>query len=381
MPTVYSGVGCNLDQNLLQSILPLLQDEQIESLEWSFDTLFNHKNIPDWFVSLLKEFGKSGRLVGHGVFGSLFSGCWSAMQSEWLKKLEKSSKVFQFAHITEHFGFMTGQDFHKGAPLNLPMDKTVLNIGIDRLKRLQNAANCPVGIENLAVAYHLNSVKQQGNFLSELVESVNGFIILDLHNLYCQIHNFEVDFEQIIQYYPLEKVKEIHISGGSWSKSQAEKDKIIRRDTHDAAVPIFVFEILEKTLKLCPNIEFVMLEQLGIGLKDAAAQEKFRLDFIKMKLIVQKAAVNCLEIINIDQNNFLPAYLPHKVDKKVLENESLAAEQRLLSDILEQSLTYEQAIFNLQASKLQHTSWEIEFWQPTMVETAWAIAQKWKNGF
>jgi len=28
--------------------------------------------------------------------------------------------------------------------------------------------------------------------------SGNGFIILDIHNLYCQIHNFELDFAEII---------------------------------------------------------------------------------------------------------------------------------------------------------------------------------------
>ena len=372
MAEIYTGVGCNLDTNLLQSIFPLLQNEQIEVIEWSFDTLYKSKNIPEWFVELLVEFGKAGRLIGHGVYGSVFSGRWSAAQADWLEKLVKMSKKFQFAHISEHFGFMTGEDFHKGAPLNLPLNKTVLNLGIDRLKRIQNICLCPVGIENLAVAYHLDSVKRQGEFLAELVEAVNGFIILDLHNLYCQLHNFEVDFEDIIYAYPLSRVREIHISGGSWAHSQ---NKIVRRDTHDEAVPEAVFELLEKTLPLCPNLKIVVLEQLGAGLQTAKAQQLFQTDFMKMKKIVE----NKSHFNKID-NYFLPT-LPHILATQVLENQQLATEQKALSGILEQSKSYEQVYSNLQQSALNNTDWQIELWQPSMIETAWAIAQKWKNGF
>jgi len=374
MAAIYSGIGCNLDKNLLQSIFPLLQNEKIEAIEWSFDTLYKQKNIPDWFIELLRIFGNAGRLVGHGVYGSLFAGVWSPAQADWLQHLSKMVKNFQFDHISEHFGFMTGEDFHKGAPLNLPMNKTVLNLGIDRLKRVQNIANCPVGIENLAVAYHWDSVRRQGEFLGELVAAVDGFIILDLHNLYCQLHNFELDFEQVINAYPLERVREIHISGGSWEQSQVEKDKIIRRDTHDAGAPESVFELLQKAIKLCPNLKFVMFEQLGVGLQTAAAQQVFQSDFTKMQQIVSQQQ-NEKDIIS-----FLPN-LPHLVDNQVLESKELAQQQQVLSSILEQSTDYEQVVGALHNSELQHSDWQIEQWQPAMIETAWAIAQKWKNGF
>lgn len=52
--------------------------------------------------------------------------------------------------------------------------------------------------------------------MDKLVMPFCHFIILDLHNLYCQIHNFNIPFEEILTGYPLNKVREIHISGGSW---------------------------------------------------------------------------------------------------------------------------------------------------------------------
>jgi hypothetical protein len=47
-------------------------------------------------------------------------------------------------------------------------------------------------LENLALSFSVDDVKHQGEFLEKLVEPVNGFLILDLHNLYCQSHNFDI---------------------------------------------------------------------------------------------------------------------------------------------------------------------------------------------
>ena len=255
MTKILSTISCNLDANILQATLPLLQAEKVQAIEWSFDTLFNHRKIPQWFVELVKAFSDKNRLIGHGVFFSLFSGKWSAEQQRWLEHLKKLSNEFHFDHVTEHFGFMTGADFHKGAPISVPFTDTTLAIGRDRLQRISDACACPVGLENLAFSYSLEEVKKHGDFLNQLIEPVNGFIILDLHNLYCQMHNFEVGFKEIISLYPLDRVREIHISGGSWESSAINPEKKIRRDTHDESVPDEVFQLLNWTIEKCPKLK------------------------------------------------------------------------------------------------------------------------------
>jgi len=117
---------------------------------------------------------------------------------------------------------------------------------------------------------------------------VNGFIILDLHNLYCQIHNFSIEFDEITALYPLDKVREIHISGGNWEDSFIDPGKRIRRDTHDNVVPWEVYDLLEKTMKKCPNLKYVVLEQLGNGLKTDESKKLFYKDFLTMENIVRK---------------------------------------------------------------------------------------------
>lgn len=374
MTKVKSAIACNLDHNILLSALPLFQSEEVDAIEWSFDTLFKVKNIPDWFVELLNEFSKNNRLIGHGVFFSIFSGRWTTDQEQWLTHLKNISDTFKFEHITEHFGFMTGENFHQGAPISVPFNKTSLSIGQDRLKRISQACACPVGLENLAFAYSLEEVKKHGDFLSQLVSPVNGFIILDLHNLYCQMHNFDVSFEDIIQCFPLDLVKEIHISGGSWESSEVNKSKKVRRDTHDDAVPLEVFALLEKTIRHCRNLDFVVMEQLGSGLKNDADKAQLQLDYRQMRKII---ATNT----SIEESN-KQFKAPSNLNlKDPIQSEELHLEQLELSRILEQSKSLEQVNLKLQNSSLANTDWNIEQWNPIMIETVFKIAQKWKGGF
>lgn len=374
---IYPAISCNLDTHILQSALPLFDAGEIEAIEWSFDTLYQREHIPEWFNELLRTFSTEGRLIGHGVFFSLFSGQWKPEQSKWLRHLKKVSSDFRFDHVTEHFGFMTGADFHKGAPLSIPCTARTLALGQDRLQRIYEACQCPVGLENLAFSYSLEEVKRQGDFLSKLVEPVNGFIILDLHNLYCQLHNFNIGYSDIIGLFPLEKVREIHISGGSWETGTVIPDRPIRRDTHDDAVPEMVFELLESTIPRCPNLKFVVLEQMGNALHTPQSQELFQSDFRRMAGVVAAAQV---EGSTLATNPFLPT-APVVLTRPPAEDAGLHREQEALSHILENAHSYTHALELLQASPLAQTDWEPHRWAPEMLETAIAIAQKWKKGW
>lgn len=376
MSEIYSSIACNLDAHILQASLPLFEQEKVEAIEWSFDTLFRFNEIPGWFTDLVSEFSHHNRLIGHGVYFSLFSGRWLPEQQEWLSRLEKLSNQFRFDHITEHFGFMTGEDFHKGAPIGIPLSSRTLALGKDRLRRIQDACHCPVGLENLAFSYSIDEVRKHGDFLNELVESVNGFIILDLHNIYCQVHNFDIAFEDIMKLYPLNRVREIHISGGSWDNTVVIPGKPVRRDTHDESVPEAVFEFLGKAIPECPNTKFVVLEQMGTALDSHASQAAFQSDFLRMDRIIKPLASNFLQI---PAHTFAP--LGGCANAIPLEDSDLYRQQVQLSRILETAGSVSEARRMLVSSDLHNTAWEVENWAPYMLETAMSIAQKWKNGF
>jgi len=374
VPKILSAVACNLDANILAACLPLMEESRVEAIEWSFDALYRVKEVPSWFRDLLMAFGNEQRLIGHGVFFSLFSGKWLPEQEAWLKHLQQTCAEFRFDHITEHFGFMTGKDFHHGAPLNIPYTSTTLDIGRDRLKRIHEACRLPLGLENLAFSYSLDEVKRHGAFLEQLLEPVNGFIILDLHNLYCQLRNFDLAFDEMISLYPLERVREIHISGGSWDESAANPSRSVRRDTHDDSVPPDVFHLLEMTIARCPHLKYVVLEQLGNGLETTASRSSFYNDFLQMEQIVRESNSEG----DVDPiETFLPS--SPLLTGTAIEDTALYEQQLELSSILESSASYEEAMHSLERSSLARSDWRIEQWEPYMIETAVKIAQKWKK--
>lgn len=372
MSKLIAAIACNLDAAILAASYPLFAEARVEAIEWSFDALYQRSHIPDWFKDLLQAYSKEKRLVAHGVFFSLFSGRWRPEQTEWLNLLKKTSEEFPFDHVTEHFGFMTGRDFHHGAPLNIPYNRATLEIGKDRLARIQEACNAPVGLENLAFSYNLDDVRRHGEFLEKLIAPVNGFIILDLHNLYCQLHNFSLSFDEVIRSYPLERVREIHISGGSWETHEGAPAKQVRRDTHDDVVPGEVFDLLKRTMPKCPNLKYVVLEQLGTALNTLQAQKQFYNDFIRLQEVVAAYESN-----ELPENAFLP--VRHKIKSPPLEDEVLHQQQLQLSEILENEEDYDNAMQALSKSSLAHSDWQVENWEPYMLATAMNIAKKWKK--
>jgi hypothetical protein len=76
------------EAEFLSAVLPLLQGNSVEVLEWSFDTFYNSQE-PDWLSDLLNFYAENDRLVGHGVYYSLFDARWTERQEIWLKKLKE----------------------------------------------------------------------------------------------------------------------------------------------------------------------------------------------------------------------------------------------------------------------------------------------------
>jgi uncharacterized protein (UPF0276 family) len=270
-----------------QATEELFQSNRVEALEWSFDFPLNGVIVEPWAKELLDKFSAADTLTGHGVNLSPLSARFSQRQKEWLEHTKDEFKSRKYVHASEHFGFSEAGPIKHGAPLAVPMNKESLSTGKEMMKRFADATGCPVGLENLAFAFSLDDVKKQGEFIDELISCVDGFLLLDLHNIYCQIANFGVSELELLHSYPLEKVREIHLSGGSWSPSVSGKRAAVRRDTHDDGVPQEVFNLSALALKLCPNIEFVILERLGNTMFALDEQQEFRDDFESIEQILE----------------------------------------------------------------------------------------------
>ncbi len=147
------------EPSFLEACVPLFQKGEIEVLEWSFDTIQSIESEPFWLNDLLSAYSQENSLLGHGVYYSLFDANWGERQEAWIQKSKNETERYKYNHISEHFGFMSSENYHKGVPLPVPLSNKTLDIGIDRLKRLQDAVNLPVGIENLAFSFSKKEIR------------------------------------------------------------------------------------------------------------------------------------------------------------------------------------------------------------------------------
>jgi uncharacterized protein (UPF0276 family) len=264
----------------------LFAQDKVDALEFNFDQPLNGIVLAPWCQELLDKFSSASALIGHGVNLSLLSAQFTKRQQDWLTYTREEFKTRRYVHASEHFGFSEAGPIAQAAPLAVPMDAQSLSVGKEMLKRYAEATQCPVGLENLAFAFSLDDIKKQGDFIDQLISSVDGFLLLDLHNIYCQVANFDLDALELLHSYPLSKVRELHLSGGSWSPSVSGKRLAVRRDTHDEAVPQEVFNLTALALKLCPNTQFVILERLGNTMLEPELQAEHRDDFDTIREIL-----------------------------------------------------------------------------------------------
>lgn len=281
------GLALMLEEDFEFAARPLFEKRWVDVVEWSFDIGWG-REIPCWPASILKEFSERRRLLGHGVTYSALDASRSDRQTCWLEALSAELATRNYRHVSEHFGFCGGGNFHRSAPLPVPRTRTAIRIGQARLRELSDVCEMPIGLENLAFAFHETDVKEQGEFIDQLLTPTDGFLLLDLHNLYCQAFNFGLDLIELARHYPLHRVREMHVSGGSLSEHPASSGNRVRRDTHDDAIPQQLFDALPTLLGLCPNTEFVLFERLGgtlqnhhTGLERSA--EQFRADFQRLR--------------------------------------------------------------------------------------------------
>src|SRR5262245_12503840 len=183
------------EPEFLAAAYPLLDAGAVEVLEWSFDVGWPPATLPEWVHELIDHFSAEGRLLGHGVSYSPLSADDRIRQDAWLQQFRRETSVRSYLHISEHFGFASSGNFHQAAPLPVPLCAAALELGRERLGRLAEVAaqnsretGTPVprvGLENLAFAFGPRDVWEQGRFLDELLTPVDGFVVLDLHNLFC----------------------------------------------------------------------------------------------------------------------------------------------------------------------------------------------------
>lgn len=286
---VHVGLSLMIEEPFRLAVLPLFEAGLVDALEYSFEIGWSRFALPDWAHALLDHYADAGRLWGHGVTMSPFS-VQAPHHDAWLQHVAAECERRRYVGVSEHFGFMVAGSLDGGAPLPVPPGPATVRVGVAALRRLAAATHTPVGLENLALALCEADVHGQGPLLTQVLDAVDGYLVLDLHNLHCQAVNYGLDPLALLATQPLARVRCIHVSGGSWSEPHVDGNaRRFRRDTHDDDVPAPVHELLRHALPCCPALELVVLERIGSTIAGPHAAARLRDDLARVRAAVEEA--------------------------------------------------------------------------------------------
>lgn len=214
------------------------------------------------FARIVQESGLFA--VAHGVGlspGSAWPGD-APRQAAWLARMRADQEVFGYRWYTEHLGASMLGGMSMVLPMPVPMTATSAALIQERLCAMQSVVG-DVGVENSAFYFLWGEPLAEPQFLGQVVAGPGHHLLLDLHNLYTLACNFGVSASAYLDSLPLDKVIEIHVSGGAdsdpgWLAGGAR----MRLDSHDHAVPEPVWRLLEVVAPRCRNLRGLTLERM-----------------------------------------------------------------------------------------------------------------------
>lgn len=239
------------------------------------------------FRALRAETGKP--FVAHGVGWSPGSVRRDPERDRrWLERIRADHAAFAFRWYTDHLGVAELAGFNLTLPLPLPMTAEMSAIARASLAPLQRIVP-DVGLENSVFYYHLGDPLDEPTFLRSVLHAPRTHLLLDLHNVFTTALNAGFEPERYLAALPLERVIEIHVSGGADSDpAWLPAGRTLRLDGHDSAVPEEVWALLEDVLPRCPNLRGVTLERME-GTVDEADVPLLREELRRARLIARGA--------------------------------------------------------------------------------------------
>lgn len=246
LPTL--GVGLGLRREMLEETL-----ESSSEIDWVEFTPEGFLGCYGKSVLRLERAASVYPLISHGVNLSL--GSTDDLNQTYLRQIKELLDKFDVPWWSDHVSFASSGDVYVNNLLPLPRTPATVRHFAERIKRARDFVGRPLLIENISF-YMPNppgSMMTESQFVSEILESADCGMLLDVNNVYVNSvnHNFD-PFEFLLQL-PLERVVQIHVAGHNYHDST-----II--DTHSEAVCEPVYELLEFVLKRTMP-QAVMLER------------------------------------------------------------------------------------------------------------------------
>lgn len=210
-------------------------------------------DIPSW-VAVLEQSGLP--MVSHHIGLSIASAvptdpAYVAQMAAWAAR-------WQAHWLSEHLAFVTIAEGHgasaAGLALTAPFDREVLELAVERARLVIERTRAPFLLENSP--YYVtfdDSDMVEAEFLNRFCADSGGGLLLDLHNLYCNVVNYGFSGHRFLDELDLDTVVEVHIANGSELGG-------MYADSHSGAPPEPVWDLLDDLVGRAPNLRGITFE-------------------------------------------------------------------------------------------------------------------------
>jgi uncharacterized protein (UPF0276 family) len=210
-------------------------------------------------VNFLRQLSAEVPIVLHSIGLSIGSAC--RFDHEHISQIAGWYEWLKFPWHSDHLAFIIAgygmNEINVGVTLPLPYDQESLDLLVPRVAEVRSRVPVPFLLENNVYFFaYPHQEFDEAAFLNRLCETSGCRLLLDLHNLYTNSRNHDIDSYAWLEKLNLENVVEIHIAGGM-------EDNGFYQDAHSDISPPAVWKLLEWVLPRCPNLGGVVFELLG----------------------------------------------------------------------------------------------------------------------
>lgn len=197
------------------------------------------------------------RLVAHGIGLSIASG--STFDVEHVRELARWRTKYGFEWISEHLAAVRVRtevtaDHHAGLTLPLGWDEDLLEMLCERIGRTQDILRSQLLLENGVVHTPVPFTDMsEVEFLNELFKRSGCGMLLDLHNLFVNHVNLQLDAQAFLRALNVDAVGEIHVAGGNRLYG-------VYLDSHAGKCPAEIWQWLAGLAPRCRNLRGVTFE-------------------------------------------------------------------------------------------------------------------------
>ncbi|WP_020682548.1 DUF692 domain-containing protein [Marinobacterium rhizophilum] len=148
----------------------------------------------------------------HGT--GLALGSFAPLDMDYLARLKQMANNLEVSWLSDHVSFGSLGQFFSHELLPLPYTEEALDHITARISQVQDYLGRRILLENPACYLGFNhSTISEGEFLAEMAQRADCYLLLDLNNCYVTQYNLGIDAQHTLAQLPARRVREIHLAG------------------------------------------------------------------------------------------------------------------------------------------------------------------------